>query len=134
MKQVISIVLLVFMVGCSTMYIQEIPMPDDTMRKKVDASHTNVITGGSKMAWEFKCNKEGEECQQVGDKKTMPESSFLEKASGLGSAAIIGDGLKGSGDNINVSGGNSSATAGAKAKASASSSSKSGGKKHYNHR
>ena len=55
---------------------------------------------------------------------------FFHGVSTLGGAALIGDGLKGSGDNISVSGGSASA----KAKAKAKSSSKSGGKKyHGNH-
>ena len=123
---IIGLILLLTSACISNQYTHT--LPDGTTTKYTNVGNTGFLTRGASLTVIEVCPTSGECLSTVreSDNPTMAEQLFTGAAM-VGSAALIGDGLKKSGTNVNANGGGSSAFAGAASVSRSSSSSRARG-------
>ncbi len=104
MKQISALIALLLLTACATTGTNMGTMSDGSMLRTDYTRDTSLATKGGTYEEYYKCDNSGTDCEQVGQLVTS-NPTWLQQVFGgaaqVGAAALIGDGLKNSGDNIN---------------------------------
>ena len=123
-------ILALFLIGCIGGQTYKHALHNDEIIVVEDVGHSSMARNGAQMSIFYRCEGTKEDpvnCEEIGKPIQSVNAPMLpwilSGGATVGAAALIGDGLRDSGDNVEVGGSNinnsSSSVAGAKATASA---------------
>ena len=133
MKKILLLLIIpLFSVACMGGQTYKHALHNDEIIIVEDVGHSSLARNGAQMSIFYRCDGTKEDprnCQEIGQPIQSVNAPMLpwilNSGATVGAAALIGDGLRDSGDNINVNGG--SAKAGASTSSTSNASSKAKG-------